>query len=83
MVAYGKCVVDKGVVSVADARAIADAGAFSLVIECVVEPVAHEVTKTVKIPTIGIGASPNCDGQVLVTEDMAGSSCIKSEPSRK
>ena len=57
---------------VADARAIADAGAFAMVIECVVEPVAHEITKTVKIPTIGIGASPNCDGQVLGTEDMAG-----------
>ena len=56
----------------ADARAIADAGAFSMVIEGVVEPVAREITGTVAIPTIGIGASPHCDGQVLVTEDMAG-----------
>lgn len=57
---------------VADAQAVTDAGAFSMVIEGVVEPVAHEITKLVKIPTIGIGASPHCDGQVLVTEDMAG-----------
>ena len=57
---------------VADARAIADAGAFAMVVEGVVEPVAREITGTVVIPTIGIGASPHCDGQVLVTEDMAG-----------
>ncbi len=56
----------------ADARAIADAGAFSIVIEGVVEPVAREITAVVAVPTIGIGASPHCDGQVLVTEDMAG-----------
>ena len=57
---------------VADARAVADAGAFSMVIEGVVEPIAREITDIVEIPTIGIGASPHCDGQVLVTEDMAG-----------
>lgn len=57
---------------VADARAIAEAGAFALVIEGVVEPVAIEITRTVAIPTIGIGASAQCDGQVLVTEDMLG-----------
>lgn len=55
-----------------DATAIAGAGAFSLVIEGVMEPVARKVTEIVKIPTIGIGASPACDGQVLVTEDILG-----------
>ncbi len=57
---------------VADAQSIADAGAFSLVIEGVVEPIAIEITNTVACPTIGIGASALCDGQVLVTEDMLG-----------
>jgi len=57
---------------VADAVAIADAGAFSIVIEGVVEPIAIEITRTVACPTIGIGASAECDGQVLVAEDMLG-----------
>jgi 3-methyl-2-oxobutanoate hydroxymethyltransferase len=55
-----------------DARAVAEAGAFSVVVEAVVEPLAREITSAVPVPTIGIGASPECDGQVLVTEDMAG-----------
>jgi 3-methyl-2-oxobutanoate hydroxymethyltransferase len=55
-----------------DARAVADAGAFSLVIEAVAEPLARRITQNVKIPTIGIGASPACDGQILVLEDMLG-----------
>lgn len=55
-----------------DGRAIAEAGAFSLVIEGVVEPIAVEITRTVDCPTIGIGASAQCDGQVLVAEDMLG-----------
>lgn len=55
-----------------DARALADAGAFAIVIEGVVEPIAIEITKAVPCPTIGIGASAQCDGQVLVTEDMLG-----------
>lgn len=55
-----------------DARAIADAGAFSIVVEGVMEPVAREITGVVPVPTIGIGASAECDGQVLVMEDMAG-----------
>ena len=55
-----------------DARAIAEAGAFAMVIEGVVEPLARAITESVAIPTIGIGASPACDGQVLVTEDMLG-----------
>ena len=57
---------------VADARALADAGAFAIVIEGVVEPIAIAATQAVACPTIGIGASAQCDGQVLVTEDMLG-----------
>ena len=57
---------------IADAVAISDAGAFALVIEGVVEPIAVEITQKVSCPTIGIGASAQCDGQVLVTEDMLG-----------
>ena len=57
---------------VADSMAIAEAGAFALVIEGVVEPIAAEITQKVACPTIGIGASATCDGQVLVTEDMLG-----------
>jgi 3-methyl-2-oxobutanoate hydroxymethyltransferase len=55
-----------------DARAVSDAGAFSVVIEAVAEPLARRITADVPIPTIGIGASPACDGQVLVLEDMLG-----------
>ena len=57
---------------VADGLALDQAGAFAMVIEGVVEPIAIEVTKAVSCPTIGIGASAQCDGQVLVTEDMLG-----------
>ena len=57
---------------VADAVAVADAGAFAIVIEGVVEPIAIAITKQVACPTIGIGASAECDGQVLVAEDMLG-----------
>lgn len=56
----------------ADAHAVTDAGAFAVVIEGTVEPLAREITKAIAIPTIGIGASPACDGQVLVTDDMIG-----------
>ena len=55
-----------------DALAVQEAGAFALVIEGVKEDVARQVTEKLRIPTIGIGASPACDGQVLVTEDMLG-----------
>ena len=55
-----------------DARAVADSGAFSIVVEGVMEPVAREITDVVPVPTIGIGASPECDGQVLVSEDLLG-----------
>ena len=57
---------------VSDAKALDDAGAFAIVIEGVVEPIAIAATKAVSCPTIGIGASAQCDGQVLVTEDMLG-----------
>jgi 3-methyl-2-oxobutanoate hydroxymethyltransferase len=56
----------------ADAKAVADAGAFSLVIEAVAEPLGRKITKDIAIPTIGIGASAACDGQILVLEDMLG-----------
>ena len=56
----------------ADAHAVAEAGAFAVVIEGTVEPLAREITAGIDIPTIGIGASPACDGQILVTDDMVG-----------
>ncbi|NJC04327.1 3-methyl-2-oxobutanoate hydroxymethyltransferase [Sphingomonas kaistensis] len=55
-----------------DAQAVAEAGAFAVVLEGVMEDLATEITGKVAIPTIGIGASAACDGQVLVTEDMLG-----------
>jgi len=55
-----------------DARAVADAGCFAIVVEGVVEELAAEVTAAVDCPTIGIGASAKCDGQILVTEDLLG-----------
>ncbi|WP_338466067.1 3-methyl-2-oxobutanoate hydroxymethyltransferase [Novosphingobium sp. ZN18A2] len=57
---------------VSDAKALADAGAFAIVVEGVVEPIAIAVTEAVPCPVIGIGGSARCDGQVLVTEDMLG-----------
>jgi len=61
-----------GDVLVEDALALERAGAFALVMEMVPAPVAAQVTKTLRIPTIGIGAGPDCDAQVLVWQDMAG-----------
>lgn len=55
-----------------DARAVQDAGAFAIVLECVPAPLAAKITKIVEVPTIGIGAGPDCDGQVLVWQDMLG-----------
>jgi 3-methyl-2-oxobutanoate hydroxymethyltransferase len=56
----------------ADARAVADAGAFGYVLEGTMEPLAREIVAASTVPVIGIGASPACDGQILVTEDMLG-----------
>jgi 3-methyl-2-oxobutanoate hydroxymethyltransferase len=56
----------------ADAKAISDAGAFAVVLEGMAEPLAAKITAEISIPTIGIGASPACNGQVLVLEDMLG-----------
>ena len=55
-----------------DARAVADAGAFSVVLEKIPESLARSITESIAIPTIGIGASPACDGQILVVDDMLG-----------
>jgi len=57
---------------IADGQAVTQAGAFAVVVEGVIEPIAIALTKTLEIPVIGIGASAQCDGQVLVTEDMLG-----------
>lgn len=56
----------------ADAKAVANAGAYAVVVEGVIEPLAAEITRMLKIPVIGIGASRVCDGQVLVVDDMLG-----------
>lgn len=56
----------------ADAEAVAEAGAFSIVIECIPTEVAAEISRRLPIPTIGIGAGPHCDGQILVIHDMIG-----------
>ena len=56
----------------ADARAVAEAGAFAVVLEKVPEPLARRITGEVAVPTIGIGASPACDGQILVVDDILG-----------
>jgi 3-methyl-2-oxobutanoate hydroxymethyltransferase len=56
----------------ADAKAVTEAGAFAVVLEAMAEPLAARITAQIPIPTIGIGASPVCDGQILVMEDMLG-----------
>lgn len=55
-----------------DAKAAADAGAFSIVLECMPADIAGEITAAISVPTIGIGAGPLCDGQVLVLHDLLG-----------
>ena len=61
-----------------DSKLLEEAGVFSIVLECVESSLAKEITKTVKVPTIGIGASAYCDGQVLVTDDLIGLNKIKA-----
>ena len=56
----------------ADAAALAEAGAFAVVLELVTPPVAKAISQAVAIPTIGIGSGPDCDGQILVTHDLLG-----------
>ncbi len=56
----------------ADAQALAAAGAFAMVLELVAAPVAKAITATVPVPTIGIGSGPDCDGQILVSNDLVG-----------
>ena len=60
-----------------DAKILEELGVFSIVLECVESSLAKEITKTISIPTIGIGASVHCDGQVLVTDDLIGLNPIK------
>jgi 3-methyl-2-oxobutanoate hydroxymethyltransferase len=55
-----------------NAQALADAGAFAIVLELVTPPVAREISQRIPIPTIGIGSGPDCDGQILVTNDLIG-----------
>jgi 3-methyl-2-oxobutanoate hydroxymethyltransferase len=57
---------------VADAKVVADSGAFAIVLECIPTQTASRITSSLGIPTIGIGAGPHCDGQVLVTPDLLG-----------
>ena len=61
-----------------DSKLLEEAGVFSIVLECVESSLAKEITKTIKIPTIGIGASVHCDGQILVTDDLIGLNKIKA-----
>jgi 3-methyl-2-oxobutanoate hydroxymethyltransferase len=56
-----------------DAKALAAAGAFAIVLELVTPPVAQEISAQIPVPTIGIGSGPDCDGQILVTHDLTGS----------
>ena len=56
-----------------DAKALSDAGAFAIVLELVTPPVAKEISAQISVPTIGIGSGPDCDGQILVTQDLTGS----------
>ena len=55
-----------------DAVVVSNSGVFAIIVECVVESLAKKITKCISVPTIGIGASKHCDGQILVTDDMLG-----------
>ena len=62
-----------------DAKAVSNSGVFAIIVECVVENLAKKITKSVSVPTIGIGASKHCDGQILVSDDMLGLSDFSSK----
>ena len=66
-----------------DSKLLEEAGVFSIVLECIESSLAKEITKTVSIPTIGIGASSSCDGQVLVTDDLIGLNKISARNVKK
>ena len=55
-----------------DAKAVSNSGVFAIIIECVIENLAKKITRNISVPTIGIGASKYCDGQILVSDDMLG-----------
>jgi 3-methyl-2-oxobutanoate hydroxymethyltransferase len=65
---------DERLALIADALALEQAGAFGMVLELVAAPVARDITGQVSIPTIGIGSGPHCDGEILVTTDLLGTS---------
>ena len=67
----GKSLIQKKQI-LQDAKALSNSGVFAIVVECVVESLAKKITNSVSVPTIGIGASKYCDGQILVTDDMIG-----------
>ena len=73
----GKEIAERKII-LRDSKLLEEAGVFSIVLECVESSLAKEVTKTINIPTIGIGASIYCDGQVLVTDDLIGLNKIKA-----
>jgi len=74
--AKGKKIVERNNL-LKEAKILEELGVFSIVLECVESSLAKEITKTMSIPTIGIGASVHCDGQVLVTDDLIGLNSIK------
>ena len=73
----GKNIAERKVI-LRDSKLLEEAGVFSIVLECVESSLAKEITKTINIPTIGIGASAYCDGQVLVTDDLTGLNKIQA-----
>ena len=73
----GKKITERKII-LRDSKLLEAAGAFSIVLECVESSLAKEITKMINIPTIGIGASANCDGQVLVTDDLIGLNLINT-----
>jgi 3-methyl-2-oxobutanoate hydroxymethyltransferase len=67
----GKKITERKII-LRDSKLLEEVGVFSIVLECIESSLAKEITKTLKIPTIGIGSSEHCDGQVLVTDDLIG-----------